>query len=84
MCPKGSARLFAIVPSVFAVIGKHCRASDRCRHGGSGEPGGDARAVARAGELLARVLALVALAVLVGTVKILSQIDLAVSGPVLF
>ena len=65
---KRRACLFAVVPNVFAVIGKHCRAGDRCRHGGSGEPGGDARAVARVGEFSGRALALVAAAVLVGAV----------------
>lgn len=62
---KRRACLFAVVPNVFVVIGKHCRAGDRCRHGGSGEPGGNAGAVARVGELSARALALVALAVLI-------------------
>ena len=45
---KRRACLFAVVPNVFAVIGKHRRAGDRCRHGGSGEPGGNAGAVLNA------------------------------------
>ena len=70
MCLKGPACLFAIVPSVFAVICKHRCAGDRRRHGGSGEPGGNAGAIARVGEFSARALALVVLAVLVGAARV--------------
>lgn len=65
---KRPACLFASAFTVFAVIGKHCRAGDRCRHGGGSEPGGNARSVARVGEFSGRALALVAAAVLVGAV----------------
>lgn len=60
---KRLACLFAVVPSVFAVICKHRCAGDCRRHGGGSEPGGDARAVACAGKLSGRAFAL---AVLVG------------------